>query len=52
MPEISRFFGIVISMNYNDHAPPHFQVRYGSEKAIVDIRSCWKGISPRVCSGL
>ncbi|WP_373515867.1 DUF4160 domain-containing protein [Persicitalea sp.] len=24
MPEISRFFGIVIRMFYNDHAPPHF----------------------------
>jgi hypothetical protein len=24
MPEISRFFGIIITMNYNDHAPPHF----------------------------
>ena len=24
MPEICRFFGIVISLNYNDHPPPHF----------------------------
>ena len=24
MPEISRFFGIVIAMFYNDHDPPHF----------------------------
>ncbi len=37
MPEISRFFGIVIAMFYNDHAPPHFHVRYGSQRAIVDI---------------
>ncbi len=37
MPEISRFFGMVITMNYNDHAPPHFHVRYGSQKAIVGI---------------
>ena len=27
MPEVSRFFGILISINYNDHAPPHFHVR-------------------------
>lgn len=27
MPEISRFFGTIITMNYNDHAPPHFHVR-------------------------
>lgn len=37
MPEISRFFGIVIGMYYNDHAPPHFHVRYGAQKAVVCI---------------
>ena len=39
MPEISRFFGIVITMYYNDHAPPHFHVRYGDQRAIVGIDS-------------
>lgn len=39
MPEISRFFGIIIAMYYNDHAPPHFHVRYGQQKAIVSIRT-------------
>jgi hypothetical protein len=38
MPEISRFFGIVISLNYNDHPPPHFHVR-AEQKAIVAIDS-------------
>ena len=37
MPAISRFFGIVITMNYNDHSPPHFHVRYGNRKALVAI---------------
>jgi hypothetical protein len=37
LPEISRFFGIVIAMFYNDHPPPHFHVRYGRQRAIVDI---------------
>ena len=37
MPEISRFFGIVIAMYYDDHAPPHFHVRYGEHKAIMAI---------------
>lgn len=37
MPEISRFFGIIIAMYYNDHAPPHFHVRYGNQKAVIDI---------------
>jgi hypothetical protein len=37
MPEISRFFGIIITMNYNDHAPPHFHARYSGDQAIIDI---------------
>jgi len=39
VPEISRFFGIIIAMYYNDHAPPHFHVRYGSQRALVAIES-------------
>jgi hypothetical protein len=37
MPEISRFFGIIIAMYYNDHEPPHFHARYGSQKAKILI---------------
>ena len=37
MPEISRFFGIVIRMNFNDHAPPHFHARYGDENVAIEI---------------
>lgn len=37
MPEISRFFGIVISMFYSDHAPPHFHARYGRRTAAIEI---------------
>jgi hypothetical protein len=37
MPEISRFLGIVIAMFYGDHPPPHFHVRYGDARAIMDI---------------
>ena len=39
MPELCRFFGIIITMFYNDHAPPHFHVRYGEHKAIMAIDS-------------
>lgn len=39
MPEISRFFGIIITMYYNDHSPPHFHVRYGRQKALIDIQN-------------
>ncbi|MEY4877071.1 MAG: hypothetical protein RL708_2220 [Bacteroidota bacterium] len=39
MPEISRFFGIIIKMFFLDHAPPHFHAEYGSNKAVIDISS-------------
>ncbi|MCC6502221.1 MAG: DUF4160 domain-containing protein [Deltaproteobacteria bacterium] len=37
MPEISRFFGIIIAMFYGDHNPPHFHARYGNDSAIIRI---------------
>jgi hypothetical protein len=39
VPEISRFFGIIILMYYDEHAPPHFHARYGSDKAAIEITS-------------
>jgi hypothetical protein len=39
LPEISRFFGIVIAMFYSDHPPPHFHVRYGRARAVIDVES-------------
>ena len=38
MPEISRFYGIIIFMVFGDHAPPHFHVRYGNDKAVFSIK--------------
>ncbi len=37
MPEISRFLGIIITMNYSDHNPPHFHVRYNEFEASIRI---------------
>jgi hypothetical protein len=39
LPEVSRFFGIIVAMYYNDHTPPHFHVRYGKQKAIIEIET-------------
>ncbi len=39
MPEISRFLGIIISMYYDEHNPPHFHARYGNYKIYVEIES-------------
>ena len=39
MPEISRFFGIIIALYYSDHNPPHFHARYGEESVVVEINT-------------
>ena len=39
MPEISRFFGIVIAMYFRDHNPPHFHAYYGDYTIEVEIES-------------
>lgn len=38
MPQISRFFGIIIAMYFNDHNPPHFHAKYGDEEALIAIK--------------
>ncbi|MDI6766867.1 MAG: DUF4160 domain-containing protein [Bacteroidota bacterium] len=37
MPEISRFYGIVIRMFYEDHLPAHFHAEYEEFEALIDI---------------
>jgi hypothetical protein len=37
MPELSRFFGIIIRMHYNDHDPPHFHAVYVENEALINI---------------
>ena len=39
MPEISRFYGIIIAMFFDDHNPPHFHARYAGEKVAIEIES-------------
>ena len=39
MPEISRFLGIVITMYFDEHPPPHFHATYGEYEISVDIRT-------------
>ena len=38
MPEISRFFGIIIRMFYEEHNPPHLHAEYSGNKAIFDFK--------------
>ena len=51
MPEISRFLGMVISIYFDDHDPPHFHVGYNEDEALISINdlSILKGnLPPRV----
>ena len=37
MPIISRFYGIVIAMYFNDHNPPHFHAKYSGYEALFNF---------------
>lgn len=37
MPTISMFYGIIITMNSNEHNPPHFHAEYQDYKAVYDF---------------
>ena len=54
MPEISRFYGIVIAMFYDEHNPPHFHARYGGYKAAIRIEdfTILEGMLPPRALGL
>ena len=39
MPEISRFLGIIITMYFDEHNPPHFHVQYNEYRASMDINN-------------
>ena len=39
MPTLSKFYGIVVFMNYNDHNPSHFHARYQDQEVIVEIET-------------
>lgn len=37
MPVISRFYGILIAMYFNDHNPPHFHAKYSGYEALFNF---------------
>ena len=39
MPEISRFFGIIIRIFFNDHDPAHFHASYAEHEALIEIET-------------
>jgi len=58
MPEISRFYGVVIYMFFNDHVHPHFKAKYGEFEAnfLTDNGNLLNGDFPigklKISSGL
>ena len=48
MPEISRFYGILIKMYFNEHNPPHFHAEYQGYKVTITInKGIVEGIMPK-----
>ena len=39
MPEMSRFYGIIIRMYFSDHNPPHFHAEYQGKQAEYNIKT-------------
>jgi hypothetical protein len=54
MPEICRFLGIVITMYFDEHNPPHFHVRYNEYRAAMSINdlNVIAGLLPAKVRGL
>ena len=39
MPEVSRFYGLVIKIFYDDHHPPHLHAEYGEYEMLLNINT-------------
>lgn len=39
MPEVSRFYGIIIRFYYRDHPPRHFHAYYAEHEALIEIET-------------
>lgn len=54
VPRLSEFYGIVIYMYWEDHAPPHFHAIYAGHEALVrvDDGSFIRGALPRTAHKL
>lgn len=37
MPEISRFYGIIVSLFWKDHNPPHIHFTYGEYECSISV---------------
>lgn len=49
MPRVASFYGVTVSMYYNDHTPAHFHALYAEHEAEIriDTLEVIKGSLPR-----
>ena len=54
MPEVSRFYGIMVRFYYRDHPPTHFHAIYGKHEALIEIESgtIYRGRLPKTAYDL
>ena len=54
MPEVSRFYGIIIRLYYRDHPPTHFHAIYGEQEALIEIETgvIYRGTLPKTAYNL
>src|SRR5436305_919885 len=54
MPEVSRFYGIMIRFYFRDHPPTHFHAIYGEYEALIEIETgaIYRGRLPRTAYDL
>lgn len=52
VPELSRFFGMVVGMFYREHGVPHFHVVYADYRASIEVESLIVrgGLPPRAAA--
>ena len=39
MPEITRFYGLIVRMFYKEHNPSHIHVVYGEKSGVINIKT-------------
>ena len=54
MPEVSRFYGLIIRLYYRDHPPTHFHAIYGEYEALIEIETgtIYQGSLPKTAYDL
>ena len=54
VPEVSRFYGIIVRFYYRDHPPTHFHAIYAEHEALIEIETgaVYRGSLPSTASRL